>query len=382
MIKCGKYWDEQRYGDLRLQLVSQTGGEDVASGATTGFDFGSHSNEFTSEENIKRVFKLSNVKYPEQGTRTVTQIQCVSWPDFDVPDSPDVLLGLMRDVDKAVEELCGCNEDRCSVPPVLVHCSAGIGRTGSYILADAITDALRREYRQGRLSQNSGSGASNKPSSVSSGASKPDGILPHVTSAPIIESPNNMDLDSPENKTLELPPVLDQYVTVVSSTNSRPPERDYMKPVAVTQSHDRHRLPSPISTMSDPIATVLSSMRVQRMSLVQSLRQYLFVHRAIIAHYLALVDSERPRHMPSEEERSSIGSTTTVNTVGNTSTMNNSMDDEAHIKRKPSSSDLTPETDLRLQSSKLDELRLGDGAANLSKRLSFKKRKAERGESK
>ena len=39
------------------------------------------------------------------------------------------------------------------------------------------------------------------------------------------------------------------------------------------------RTPSPISEMENPIASVLEGMRVQRMSLVQSLRQYLFVHR-------------------------------------------------------------------------------------------------------
>lgn len=49
----------------------------------------------------------------------------------------------------------------------------------------------------------------------------------------------------------------------------------------ITKSGDRHRTPSPIDTSSglSPIAVVLQGMRVQRMSLVQSLRQYAFVHR-------------------------------------------------------------------------------------------------------
>jgi len=50
-------------------------------------------------------------------------------------------------------------------------------------------------------------------------------------------------------------------------------------PTPMTRSSAQHRTPSPISEMENPIAFVLEGMRVQRMSLVQSLRQYLFVHR-------------------------------------------------------------------------------------------------------
>lgn len=37
--------------------------------------------------------------------------------------------------------------------------------------------------------------------------------------------------------------------------------------------------PSPVLEMSQPVKSILSNMRVQRMSLCQSLRQYLFVYR-------------------------------------------------------------------------------------------------------
>jgi hypothetical protein len=50
-------------------------------------------------------------------------------------------------------------------------------------------------------------------------------------------------------------------------------------PLPMSTSHGRAREPSPISELDDPVQSVLEGMRVQRMSLCQSLRQYLFVYR-------------------------------------------------------------------------------------------------------
>jgi len=52
-------------------------------------------------------------------------------------------------------------------------------------------------------------------------------------------------------------------------------------PNPVTLSSDWHRTPSPVEACEglSPVALVLEGMRKQRMSLVQSLRQYLYCHR-------------------------------------------------------------------------------------------------------
>lgn len=68
----------------------------------------------------------------------VVQLQYTDWPDQEVPESPRTLLDLVQRVDV----LCRAQYQRIGVlsPPV-VHCSAGVGRTGTYI---AVDKTLRR----------------------------------------------------------------------------------------------------------------------------------------------------------------------------------------------------------------------------------------------
>lgn len=60
--------------------------------------------------------------------------------------------------------------------------------------------------------------------------------------------------------------------------------------------------PSRLSTFDEPIREVLEDMREQRMSLCQSLRQYVFVHNAIIEGSLRIIDEERRRAGIAEDD--------------------------------------------------------------------------------
>lgn len=521
MIKCGNYWQDENYGPLHVILDSQTGGEDAAHPSqVSGFDFGmtaasappkaSESAADNEAVNIRRDFILTNDNDSAAGSRRIVQIQCVNWPDFDVPESPDVLLGVIRDVDQAVDEVVPAQQrgqggaDRCEQSPVLVHCSAGVGRTGSFIVVDSIIDALHREYNSSAAagteddragstskmsiaastatsnkdrsdsleSQNSGSsGRSSKsvsfsvpPPLKSANALSGSAIAtpsPTTTPPPAdpIQAPSprrfarpqstaarlgshaeaeeearhnagaaeegGMDVDQP-SEPMSAPsrksyagagapsPGKSRYQTsskapdpwsyrdnegsvgddqsetssnagggesigrrpsLVSLGGSDRNSQEQLhtiieNPAPVTKSSDRHRTPSPLQAMDNPVLDVLQGMRVQRMSLVQSLRQFVFVHRAIVAYYLGLIDDPAEQDRKGSKESSAetndprssslppnsssaTDSHTTIATVDSNTTsgsystaptsISEGSEDEGHHKRRASPTELSPE---------------------------------------
>uniref|UniRef100_A0A8C6VQT2 Receptor-type tyrosine-protein phosphatase C n=1 Tax=Naja naja TaxID=35670 RepID=A0A8C6VQT2_NAJNA len=79
-----------------------------------------------------------NHRRDKSAGRDVTHIQFTSWPDHGVPDDPHLLLKLRRRVNTLSNFFSG---------PIVVHCSAGVGRTGTYIGIDAMLEALEAEGR-------------------------------------------------------------------------------------------------------------------------------------------------------------------------------------------------------------------------------------------
>lgn len=72
---------------------------------------------------------LSNLSLQTQETREILHFHYTTWPDFGVPESPASFLNFLFKVRES-----GClNSDQ---GPVVVHCSAGIGRSGTFCLVD------------------------------------------------------------------------------------------------------------------------------------------------------------------------------------------------------------------------------------------------------
>lgn len=69
--------------------------------------------------------------------RKVYHYHFQAWPDHGVPADPGCVLNFLLDVNARQESIVGAG-------PVLVHCSAGIGRTGTFIVIDMILDQIKR----------------------------------------------------------------------------------------------------------------------------------------------------------------------------------------------------------------------------------------------
>jgi len=115
--KCDQYWDseEKQFGNLKVKMTS----EDV-----------------TLRKNgiVERTLFLSSLSGDE--TREVKQIQFVDWPDHGVPDDPSHFLEFLFRINKLKNELD-------LEKPTIVHCSAGVGRTGVTISLDYALENIR-----------------------------------------------------------------------------------------------------------------------------------------------------------------------------------------------------------------------------------------------
>ncbi|XP_057299165.1 receptor-type tyrosine-protein phosphatase delta-like [Hydractinia symbiolongicarpus] len=114
-VKCEQYWPEGKglqYGDIVVTVQSVS--------------------ELT--DYTVRVFKLHKVNQPKSEEREVRQFHFTSWPDHGVPSHPSSVLSFVRHV----MSFMGKSEQK---GPYVVHCSAGVGRTGTFI---AIEGCLRQ----------------------------------------------------------------------------------------------------------------------------------------------------------------------------------------------------------------------------------------------
>ncbi|XP_059704992.1 receptor-type tyrosine-protein phosphatase eta isoform X3 [Haemorhous mexicanus] len=115
--KCEQYWPDKQpksYGDIIVTMVS----------------------EVVLPEWTIRDFTVEKSNTPE--SHTVRQFHFTSWPDHGVPETTDLLINFRH----LVHEY---NSQNPADSPTLVHCSAGVGRTGTFIAIDRLIQQMEME---------------------------------------------------------------------------------------------------------------------------------------------------------------------------------------------------------------------------------------------
>ncbi|NXS56836.1 PTPRV phosphatase, partial [Brachypteracias leptosomus] len=117
-VLCDHYWPSESapvsYGQVRVHLLMQS----------------------SSEEWTMREFKLWHEGL--QAERHVSHLHYTAWPDHGIPESTTSIMTFRELVREHIQSTKDAG-------PTLVHCSAGVGRSGTFIALDRLLQQMKQE---------------------------------------------------------------------------------------------------------------------------------------------------------------------------------------------------------------------------------------------
>lgn len=121
--KCAKYWpekvnDSKQFGDITVVFASEQRYSDYL------------------VRNLDVYKKNGSNNEDDEERRQITQYHYLVWKDFMAPEHPHGIIKFIRQINAVYSVQRG---------PILVHCSAGVGRTGTLVALDSLTQQLEEE---------------------------------------------------------------------------------------------------------------------------------------------------------------------------------------------------------------------------------------------
>lgn len=126
---CYPYWPEDLYGSTKTFHSFEV--ETVSTRNTVSF----------------KVRKLSLHMASSKEKRMICHLHFTDWPDHGVPQDPKHFLEFLDELESARQQVSSNHGHAQEVQPVLVHCAAGVGRTGVIILTDLMIGCLQSNQR-------------------------------------------------------------------------------------------------------------------------------------------------------------------------------------------------------------------------------------------
>jgi protein tyrosine phosphatase/rhodanese-related sulfurtransferase len=287
-VKAHNYWDQRQYGPLQLEFLSEkkaslepakihrsknrpsVGRRSSTNPANVPLAPQDSNDEKSNSDTpyvTVRKFTLSHKDRPFERMREITQLQFDSWPDFGAPAHPAHLLGLVEQTDavvSVVNKASSKQPETADSRPILVHCSAGCGRTGTFCTVSSVIDMLKRQRIQ-RL----GAIVGQTPATPAKRRTEP---MELTGSTPVKQFESNQ---SNSNK---------------ASQNQATGGKDFFDSFSSLPKENAATSPDDMTVEGswvarddiDLIEKTVEDFRMQRLSMVQSLRQFVLCYESIM----------------------------------------------------------------------------------------------------